>query len=137
MAKRTPLKKRFAVGYGKPPKATQFQTGRSGNPRGRPKGTANFATVLEHALKDKVIVNDNGERRTISKLEALVTQMVNKAISGDGRARQQTLGVLHILEEGNAAQDKPTDALDDAEEQVMSTILASLRQTLKEPDDET
>jgi hypothetical protein len=137
MAKRTPLKKPFAVGYGKPPKATQFQKGRSGNPRGRPKGTANFATVLEQALKDKVIVNDNGERRTISKLEALVTQMVNKAISGDGRARQQTLGVLHILEEGNAAQDKPTDALDDAEEQVMSTILASLRQTLKEPDDET
>ena len=137
MAKRAPLKKRDAVGYANPPKATQFQKGRSGNPGGRPKGTANFATVLEQALKDKVIVNDNGERRTISKLEALVTQMVNKAISGDGRARQQTLGVLHILEGGNVVRDKPTDALDQAEEQVMDTILASLRKTLKETDDET
>ncbi len=137
MAERTPLKKRYAVGYAKPPKAAQFQKGRSGNPRGRPKGTPNFATVLEIALRDKVVVNDNGERRTISKLEALVTQMVNKAISGDGRARQQTLSVLHILEEGHAAQDKPTDALDDAEEQVMTSILASLRQTLTENNDET
>ncbi|WMS43453.1 DUF5681 domain-containing protein [Acuticoccus sp. MNP-M23] len=27
------------IGYGRPPKATQFQKGRSRNPRGRPKGS--------------------------------------------------------------------------------------------------
>ena len=132
MTKRPKANKSYAVGYSKPPKATQFKKGQSGNLRGRPKGAANFATVLEQALKDKVIVNDNGDRRAISKLEALVTQMVNKAISGDGRARQQTLGVLHILEGNNAAPEKPTDALDAAEAQVMDSILASLRKTLKE-----
>ena len=28
----------YTVGYGKPPKHTRFPKGRSGNPKGRPKG---------------------------------------------------------------------------------------------------
>ena len=137
MANRVKLNKRYAVGYAKPPRDTRFSKGRSGNPRGRPKGTPNFATALEQALMDKVIVTEEGNRKAISKLEALVIQMVNKAISGDARARQQTLGVMHILADSNDPPDKPTDALDEAEEKVMDSILASLRKTLKESDDET
>ena len=36
----------YAVGYGRPPKATQFKPGRSGNPRGRPKGAKSEDTMI-------------------------------------------------------------------------------------------
>ena len=41
------------VGYGRPPVATQFRQGVSGNPRGRPKGARNFATVVAATLGER------------------------------------------------------------------------------------
>ena len=74
------------VGYGKPPKHTQFKKGQSGNLKGRPKGTLNLAKVLERTLREEVVINENGRRKVITKLEAAITQLVNKAASGDGHA---------------------------------------------------
>lgn len=77
----------YAVGFGKPPERTRFQPGRSGNPAGRSKGALNLGTLLGKALAAKVAVKDaSGRRRKISKLEAALTQLVNKAAGADLRA---------------------------------------------------
>ena len=39
-----------AAGYGKPPRATQFKPGRSGNPSGRPKGSRNVVNALSEYI---------------------------------------------------------------------------------------
>ncbi len=76
----------YAVGKGKPPQQTRFQKGQSGNPRGRRKGSKNVATLLEQVLNERVVITENGKRRTITKLEAMLKQLANKAASGEHRA---------------------------------------------------
>jgi hypothetical protein len=43
----------------------------------------NVATALTKALRKKVVINENGRRRTVTKVEAAVKQLVNKAAGGD------------------------------------------------------
>jgi hypothetical protein len=105
----------FPIGYGKPPAQTRFKKGQSGNPTGRPKGTPNFATALERALGEQVIVNEGGQRRTVTKLVATVTQLVNKAVMGDLRATKQLMTVMQALDgEPNDVNEVPHPTESDA-----------------------
>src|ERR1019366_2133396 len=72
----------YEVGYGKPPSATRFQLGQSGNPRGRRKGSKNLAQLIEHELDKRLVVNENGKRKPITKRQAVAKQLVNKAACG-------------------------------------------------------
>jgi hypothetical protein len=76
----------YETGFGKPPKATQFKKGASPNPRGRPKGSKNLATVVRDEGNQPVEVVENGRRRKLTKLEIFVRQIFNKASGGDLKA---------------------------------------------------
>ena len=76
----------YEVGYGRPPRDTRFRKGQSGNPKGRPKGSKNVATVFLEEMRRLVVVREGGKTRRIGKQEALVTSLWNKAIKGDIRA---------------------------------------------------
>ena len=112
-----------AVGYGKPPSNTRFQKGRSGNPKGRPKGTLNMATVLEKALRERVVVNVNGQRKTITKMQAAVMQLVNQGASGDLRALRQLMALVASAEQRftDAPDDRPS--LSEEDQKVMAQML--------------
>ncbi|WP_233493474.1 DUF5681 domain-containing protein, partial [Ruegeria atlantica] len=62
--------KEFEVGYGKPPKATRFKKGQSGNPKGRPKASKNVGSMLEEVFFRKIPITENGSRREVTMLEA-------------------------------------------------------------------
>src|SRR5438552_19129935 len=71
----------YEVGYGKPPRHSRFKTGQSGNPRGRAPGAKNLRTLLSEALKECVIVTENGGSRKVTKREAIIKQQVNQSDS--------------------------------------------------------
>jgi hypothetical protein len=66
-----PDERDYEVGYGKPPKHSQFPEGVSGNPKGRPRWVKTGATILREALKEMVTITENGRRRQINKLKLI------------------------------------------------------------------
>ena len=76
----------YEVGYGKPPEDTKFKDGKSGNPKGRPKGSKNTYKLLQEILDQKLEVVDNGKKIKISKKVAMLTQLINQGVKGDVKA---------------------------------------------------
>lgn len=128
MAKRIRVKPRASaeVGYGKPPRHTQFRPGQSGNPKGRPKGSLNIATILAAALREQVAVNEGGRRRFITKLEAAIKQIVNKAASGDPGAIRFLIGLTQVVEAQFDAQAARAELAED-DQKIMAGLLARLQ----------
>ena len=112
----------YEVGYGKPPRHTRFAKGQSGNPRGRPCGAKNFTTLLEEALHEPVTVTENGGRRKVSKLQAIVTQLVNRSATADFRAIKILLDKLRDIERETEPASPETAEFSETEEKVLQQI---------------
>ena len=117
----------FKIGYGRPPKATQFKPGQSGNARGRPKGSLNVASVLERTLREPLVITDGGRKRVITKLEAAVKQLANKAASGDARAIQLLIGLTQAAEDRPGGTPATREALPEADREVMKGLVARIQ----------
>jgi len=113
-----------SVGYGTPPKSTRFKKGVSGNPKGRPKGSRNVAAVFAKTLREKVVINEHGQRKTISKLEAAVEQFVNKAASGDLRALQMLVALAREAEARETLPSSDHSPLGEFDQKVMESIMS-------------
>jgi hypothetical protein len=75
-----------------------------------------------------VVVNENGRRKEITKLEAAVKQLVNKAASGDLRALSQLIGVMLSAEQRAAEEMDPNEVLSEIDQRVMLRILKRYQQ---------
>lgn len=122
----------YDVGYGKPPKGTRFVKGQSGNRKGRPKGSKNLDTIVNKVGRQRVRVTGNNGSRSITKLEASVTQLINKAAAGDLRAINQLVNLQRICEESERATGPPP-LFEERDKAVMDSILKRIRQAESEP----
>lgn len=121
---KTPPEADYEVGYGKPPKHTQFKPGQSGNPRGRPRGTKNLKTDLMEELGEKIVVREGEETRRVSKQRAVVKTLVAKTLKGDARAGRLLTGLMmRLLDTG---EDAPGDVepLHDDELEILAAFEA-------------
>jgi len=93
----------YDVGFGKPPKSGQFEKGKSGNSKGRPKGARGLKTDLKAELGETVTITENGKTLKLSKQRLMIKQLASKAVKGDLRAINKladlAIGVLGVEDE--------------------------------------
>src|SRR5262249_32978952 len=115
------------VGYARPPVATQFKKGQSGNPKGKPKGSLGLAKIVQESVNEHLTIQENGSRKRITKGRAAIKQLVNKAASGDQRATK----LLTDLMNRDGALPAPATArftLTEADREVLKQMVARARQ---------
>jgi hypothetical protein len=119
---------RDKVGYGRPPKANQFKPGKSGNPKGRPKGSLNLVSDLAAELGEQITVREDGRTRRISKQRALIKSLLAKGIQGEVRAAAAILA-LYARVNIDSADDGST-SIDDAELAILRRFAPRLLKSL-------
>lgn len=83
------------VGYGRPPAKNRFKKGQSGNPNGRPKGRKNIDTLVAEFVNQKIFIVVSGQRKSVTRMEALVYSIFQKALlRGDIRAFKELNSLL-------------------------------------------
>ena len=80
--------KDLAVGYGRPPQATQFKKGQSGNPRGRPRKPRGEATIAARVLGEvqRLVGQPRGARVRHTSLELVAMTLKQLTAAGNHRA---------------------------------------------------
>ena len=116
----------YDVGYGKPPEATRFRKGVSGNPKGRPKGSKNIAHMLQEAGSELVQITRNGRIRKVTLLQAGILQMHNKAAGGDARAMREVLSAHRVFAEPEDQSEEQAQ-FTDRDRSVMKNLLKRIK----------
>lgn len=106
----------YDVGYGKPPKASQFKNGESGNKSGRPRGARNFRTLLTEALLREVTFKENGRTRRMSKMELGCERLADQFAKGNPRV--VTMLQKTVLMQDKEPETRPSDLLDEVDQEV-------------------
>jgi hypothetical protein len=124
----------YEVGFGRPPKDTQFQPGHSGNQKGRPKGIRPVGAVLRDIIQRKVpVTEEGGKTRRLAVLEVMLLRLANDAMRSDQKAIKLILSLAERYAESPGTNTQFDGLLAEDQE-----ILAQyLKETQEEPPKET
>jgi hypothetical protein len=82
------------IGYGRPPKASRFKPGVSGNPKGRPKRKpVPYAEALNQVLDAPIEYVERGRSKVTTRRELNLKRWVDRAVSGDVHAAEHILKI--------------------------------------------
>ena len=109
------MERKYDVGYGKPPKHSRFKKGKSGNPKGRPKGSRNFSSDVKETLEEPIRVTHHGKARTVSTQHAALMRLKEKALGGDARALDRLLDLARLYNDEEMAEAATKLGATDAE----------------------
>lgn len=87
----------YPVGYRRPPTHTRVKPGQVLPGGGRPKGQRNVRTVVRKTLNERIKIREGSRTRSVTKLDALILNMVNTAVAGNAKAQANLINLLRTL----------------------------------------
>jgi hypothetical protein len=111
------------TGFKQPPSGGQFKPGNSGNPSGRPKGSRNLRTDLTQLMKKKIAVRENGKSRSISRQEAMLLRLYDKALHGDVKAATSIINMIMKLDPTSSSENLIKEATSETDKEIISDFL--------------
>lgn len=91
------------VGYGRPPAATRFVKGQSGNPAGRPRGSKNkpaqlgaydLTQIILFEANREILINEQGKAVTMPMTQAVIRRIAIDAMKGRPRAQELFMKIV-------------------------------------------
>lgn len=95
----------YEIGYGRPPTSTRFEKGRSGNPKGRPRGSHDPRALLERLLLRAMPVRTSKGVAHMPVLQAILLSVLQRGVAGDGKA-----AALGLRQFGKYVKEAETEA---------------------------
>lgn len=127
----------YIVGKGRPPVATRWKPGQSGNPKGKAKGSRDLDTlVLELMDRNITLATGKGEE-TMSRLEALIRKLFEQAVKGDHKAATLLLERYRSAVESRTRDASAGDGLSAAEQAMLDTLLIAYQASRSYPSEPT
>ena len=116
----------YEVGYRRPPKHSQFKAGKSGNPRGRKKGSRGLKTDLAAELATRQTIQINKRPITDTRQRLLIMTLATRAASGDLKAAAL---LLPLIVNTLGIEDRGTDRtkLSAQDQAILDDLLRSER----------
>jgi len=126
----------YDVGYGRPPVGTRFRPGRSGNPKGRPKGVNNLATDVQQVLTIPTKVTSDGTTRSMPTQKVALLRLREKALAGDPRALDR---LVELASRYNNEPAPVATVLSRDDKEALDIMIARIRSGafIADPDEDT
>lgn len=92
------------AGYRRPPPASRFRKGQSGNPRGRPRNR-HRQIPYDTVLGQMVTIREDGRERRVTAAEAFLLQLTRKGLAGDSAAARASLAAIETARAARGPAD--------------------------------
>ena len=116
----------YAVGKGKTPVNTRFGQPGATTKRKTRKDARNADTVIKRALAKKIKLKSNGRDCTMTMQEAIVTQLINQAVSGQIRPIELVLRIIREID-ASAMPEPERVPLSESDREILEQFAQALR----------
>jgi hypothetical protein len=109
----------------------RFLPKKSGNPRGRPRKPRTADDAILNAVRQPIIVTENGRRRRRTKLEVTAAQIANQGASGNLSAGKTTFDLVKRAEERQMQASTASGELSLSDREIAERFVARLRHIIE------